>query len=190
MKIQTNSKKASQRGSVLLPVFGFFYWYPCWMVLFGGAAAAVAWLAHSGHPILSTLSGGAVFVGYFTVFPFLLIAAAIAVEGLETVAMVAGIGGGQYWSGKRLFEKISREIFRGLTFFGGAYIAWLALEGISSLLVVPQNPAGTHLKVMLFCSSWQIAVSLLTLLLGAIKLYAPRFGWFEGDPKYVYPHVF
>ena len=160
------------------------------MLLFAGCTATVAWLAHSGYPILSAISGGAVLVGYFTVLPLLMIAAAIAVEALETVAMNSGIGVGQYWSGKHLPEKISREIFRGLTFFGGAYLAWLALQLISPLLVMPQNPVGTNLKLLIFCSSWQIALVLLTLFLAAIKLFIPRFGWFEGDPKYVYPHVF
>ena len=66
----------------MLPVFGFFYWFPCWLLLFAGSTAVVGWLAHSGSPILAAISGGAVLVGYFTVVPFLMISAAIAAEAL------------------------------------------------------------------------------------------------------------
>lgn len=147
-------------------------------------------LAHSGHPGFAALTGLSTLVFYFIFVPFIAIALAILVECLEMIAMHIGIGLEQYWSGKNLLEKTSRELFRAGTFLGGAAIAYLIVQACGSHLILAGHPDDGVFKAMVFCACWQISVVGLTLLLALPKQLAPGFGGFRGDENWVYPHVF
>lgn len=190
MITKLNSNRRNQSGHILLPLFGIFYWLPCWMTVFILAAAGTKSLAHSGHPGFAAISALSSLLFYFIFVPFIAIALAILVEFLEMTAMRIGVGVQQYWSGKNLLEKLSRELFRAGTFFGGAAIAYLIVQACGSHLILAGHPDDGVFKAMVFCACWQISVVGLTLLLAVPKQLAPGFGGFRGDENWVYPHVF
>ena len=185
-----NIKNSSRRriaGSVLLPAFGFIYWLPCMIVMISVLGAGLAWLGHATHPIVAVAAGLAV---WFLAMPIISIVLAIFAEFLEELAMNSGLGAEQYWVGSSLSEKICREAFRSFTFIGGIIAAYGLFCLLQPHIQFPADPRALAIKSTIVCALWQVTFVLLTLAIVAIKIPFPRFGWFQGDPNWRYPHVF
>ena len=157
------------------------------IVLIAALLAGLAWLGQATHPIVAIVTGLAV---WFIAMPIISLTLALVAEMLEELAMNAGLGAEQYWVGNCVWEKICREAFRSFTFIGGAIAAYGLFCLLAPHISFPAGPNTAALKSMLVCALWQVSFVLLTLSIIAIKIPFPRFGWFQGNPTWRYPHVF
>ena len=175
-------------GNILLPLFGWVYWFPLMMIIFLVLFACAAWVGKHTHPLFGLLVG---IVIWFVGGGIISLAAAIVAEGLEQLAMNIGLGAEQYWYGSCLREKICREVFRGLTFIGSFAVAGILAWYIYNHVPLRANDQGTYFLIaMIFGATWQIGLVALTILVALIKVPFPSFGGFKGDPKWRYPHIF